>query len=289
MSANKLWAKTTENQDYLDIIEKFTVGRDREFDMLLAAYDIVGTQAHVKMLNHVGLLADEELKAIQEELSAMCLMAEKQQLTINDGVEDIHSQIEFNLTEKLGETGKKIHTGRSRNDQVLLAIKLYLRAEVRKIAELSRNLFNTLLNLAEENKNVLMPGYTHYQIGMPSSFGLWFSAFAESLSEDMELLLTAFSSVSKNPLGSGAGYGSSFPLDREFTTQALGLRNLNINSVYAQMTRGKSEKTVACAMASIATTIGKLSNDICLFTNQNFAHHVGRVQLLFEHSCSIVG
>lgn len=270
MNANKLWAKDSANQKYLEIIEKFTVGKDKDFDVLLAEFDIIGTKAHVKMLNKIGFLEDDELKNILCELDDMLILAKEQKLEIQDGVEDIHSQIEFNLTEKLGEAGKKIHTGRSRNDQVLLAIKLYLRSEISEIALLSKALFETLIQLSETHKKKLMPGYTHFQIGMPSSFGLWFSAFAESLSEDLEMLTTAYSVVSKNPLGSGAGYGSSFPLDRDFTTKELGLKKMNINSIYAQMTRGKSEKITAFAMSSIAATIGKLANDICLFTNQNF-------------------
>lgn len=270
MNANKLWAKDSANQKYLEIIEKFTVGKDKDFDVILAEFDIIGTKAHVKMLNKIGFLENDELKNILSELDAMLVLAKEQKLEIQEGVEDIHSQIEFNLTEKLGEAGKKIHTGRSRNDQVLLAIKLYLRSEIKEIASLSKTLFETLIQLSEIHKKKLMPGYTHFQIGMPSSFGLWFSAFAESLSEDLEMLATAYSVVSKNPLGSGAGYGSSFPLDRDFTTKELGLKKMNINSVYAQMTRGKSEKITAFAMSSIAATIGKLANDICLFTNQNF-------------------
>ncbi|MDO5615771.1 MAG: argininosuccinate lyase [Cruoricaptor ignavus] len=270
MKNNKLWAKDSANQTYLEIIEKFTVGKDKEFDVLLAEYDIIGTKAQAKMLNKIGFISDAENVEIQKELDEMLVLAQKQELEIKDGVEDIHSQIEFNLIEKLGEAGKKIHTGRSRNDQVLLAIKLYLRAEIQSVAKLSKDLFQTLINLANEHQGKLMPGYTHFQIGMPSSFGLWFSAFAESLSEDLELLSTAFSVVSKNPLGSGAGYGSAFPLDRDFTTQELGLQKMNINAVYAQMTRGKSEKIVGFALSSIAATIGKLANDICLFSNQNF-------------------
>lgn len=270
MAQQKLWAKDSANGKYLDIIENFTVGKDRDFDTLLAQYDIVGTKAHVKMLNKIGFLEAEELERILVELDEMLVLAKEQKLEIQAGVEDIHSQIEFNLIEKLGEAGKKIHTGRSRNDQVLLAVKLYLRAEIKEIAALSKDLFNLLLKLAEIHQKKLMPGYTHFQIGMPSSFGLWFSAFAESLSEDLEVLSAAFSVVSKNPLGSGAGYGSSFPLDRDFTTKQLGLEKMNVNSIYAQMTRGKSEKITAMALATIAATIGKLSNDICLFTNQNF-------------------
>lgn len=270
MAQNKLWAKDSANQNYLEVIEKFTVGNDRDFDRLLAKFDIVGTKAHVKMLNKIGFLGDEDLQNILTELDEMYVSAKENQLEIEDGIEDIHSQIEFNLTRKLGEAGKKIHTGRSRNDQVLLAIKLFLKSEVSEIAGLSKQLFEALMQLAEKHKNVLMPGYTHFQIGMPSSFGLWFSSYAESLSEDMELLLAAKNIVSKNPLGSGAGYGSSFPLDRDFTTSELGLKEMNTNSVYAQMTRGKSEKILAFAMASIAATIGKMSHDICLFINQNF-------------------
>lgn len=270
MEHKKLWAKDAANQKFLEIIEKFTVGNDRDFDRFLAKYDILGTKAQVKMLNKIGFLEDEELKNILFELDEMYVLAKDNQLEIENGVEDIHSQIELNLTRKLGDAGKKIHTGRSRNDQVLLAIKLFLKNEVEEISGLTKTFFETLISLSEKNKNILMPGYTHYQIGMPSSFGLWFSAFAESLSEDLEVLQTAHSVVSKNPLGSGAGYGSSFPLDRDFTTKELGLQKMNINSIYAQMTRGKSEKITAMAVSSIASTLGKLANDICLFSNQNF-------------------
>ena len=264
MEFKKLWAKDNANKNYQEIIEKFTVGKDREFDTLLAKFDVVGNKAHVAMLNKIGFISDEENIQIQKELDEMLILAAKNELVIEDGVEDIHSQIEINLTQKLGEAGKKIHTGRSRNDQVLLDIKLFLRSEIEEIAVLTKTLFETLLSLAETNKHILMPGYTHYQIAMPSSFGLWFSAFAESLSEDIELLATAYSSASKNPLGSGAGYGSSFPLDRDFTTEKLGFKGLNINSVYAQSTRGKSEKFLGFAIAAIAATIGKMANDICL-------------------------
>lgn len=270
MENKKLWAKDSANQNHLEIIEKFTVGKDKDFDILLAQYDILGTKAHCKMLAKIGFLAEEENSAIQKELDEMYLLAKENQLLINDGVEDIHSQIEFNLTQKLGDAGKKIHTGRSRNDQVLLAIKLYLAAEIKEIAQLSKNLFERLISLADTHQSALMPGYTHFQIGMPSSFGLWFSAFAESLSEDLEVLATALSIVQKNPLGSGAGFGSSFPLDRDFTTKALNLEKMNINSVYAQMTRGKSEKITAMAMSTIAGTLSKLAYDICLFSNQNY-------------------
>ena len=271
MGNNKLWAKdNTQNKDIAALIEQFTVGNDRDFDVLLAKYDIMGNKAHVAMLNKIGFITNEENTAIQKELDEMYVLAKDNSLLIEDGIEDIHSQIEFNLTQKLGDSGKKIHTGRSRNDQVLLDLKLFLRTEVLEIAQLTKDFFNTLMQLSEKYKDVLMPGYTHYQIGMPSSFGLWFSAFAESLSDDLELLTAALNVVSKNPLGSGAGYGSSFPLDRDFTTKELGLKEMNINSIYAQMTRGKSEKMVGVAISSIAATISKLSNDICLFSNQNF-------------------
>ncbi|MCW4452640.1 argininosuccinate lyase [Kaistella sp. BT6-1-3] len=270
MENKKLWAKDSANLKHLEIIEKFTVGKDKDFDVLLAQYDIVGTKAHCKMLTKIGFLKEEENESIQKELDEMYILAKENQLFIKDGVEDIHSQIEFNLTEKLGDAGKKIHTGRSRNDQVLLAIKLYLAAEIKSIAQLSKNLFDQLISLSETHKSALMPGYTHFQIGMPSSFGLWFSAFAESLSEDLEVLAAALSVVQKNPLGSGAGFGSSFPLDREFTTKELNLEKMNINSVYAQMTRGKSEKITAMAMSTLAATFGKLAYDICMFSNQNY-------------------
>lgn len=268
--SKKIWTKTSSDTQYIDSIDAFTVGKDIEFDALLAEYDIIGTKAHVKMLRKVGLISSEEEEALQGELDKMQIKVRQNSLTIDQGVEDIHSQIEFNLISALGDMGKKVHTGRSRNDQVLLAIKLYLRHELHEAAKLVSNLFDTLLRLADQHQTHLMPGYTHYQIAMPSSFGLYFSAFAEALSEDMEVMALALSVVSKNPLGTGAGYGSSFPLDRDFTTQELGLPLMNINAIYAQMTRGKAEKTVAIAVAALAATIGRLANDICLFTNQNF-------------------
>lgn len=270
MEFKKLWEKEGANKDFQQIIEKFTVGKDREFDALLAKFDVLGNKAHVAMLNTIGFISDEENDAVQKELDEMLKFAENNELKIDDDVEDIHSQIEFNITQKLGEAGKKIHTGRSRNDQVAVDIKLYLRSEIEQIADLTKNLFETLIRLAEKNKHILMPGYTHYQVAMPSSFGLWFSAFAESFSEDLELLSTACSSANKNPLGSGAGYGSSFPLDRDMTTEELGFQGLNINSIYAQMTRGKTEKTLSFALASVAATLGKMANDICLYSNQNY-------------------
>lgn len=270
MEFKKLWAKDNANKNYQEIIEKFTVGKDRDFDTLLAKFDVIGNKAHVAMLNKIGFISDEENKTVQHELDKMLTLAENGALTIDDDVEDIHSQIEFNLTEKLGDAGKKIHTGRSRNDQVAVDIKLYLKSEIEAVSGLVKTLFETFISLADQYREILMPGYTHYQIAMPSSFGLWFSAFAESLSEDMELLSVAYSSASKNPLGSGAGYGSSFPLDRDFTTEQLGFKAMNVNSVYAQMTRGKSEKFLAFALASIAATIGKMANDVCLYSNQNY-------------------
>ncbi len=270
MEFKKLWEKEGSNKNFQKIIEKFTVGKDREFDTLLAKFDVIGNKAHVAMLNSIGFISDEENDAVQNELDEMLFLAEKGELKIDDDVEDIHSQIELNLTQKLGDAGKKIHTGRSRNDQVAVDIKLYLRSEIQEIATLTKSLFEQLLKLAEAKKDILMPGYTHYQIAMPSSFGLWFSAFAESLSEDLELLSVAYSSANKNPLGSGAGYGSSFPLNRDLTTEKLGFKGLNINSIYAQMTRGKTEKFLAFAMSSIAATIGKMANDICLYSNQNY-------------------
>ncbi len=270
MEYKKLWAKDNMNQDYLAIIEKFTVGKDKEFDHFLAPFDVIGNKVHVEMLTKIGFISEEENQAIQTVLDELLPLAKTGELAIEDGVEDIHSQIELILTRRLGEAGKKIHTGRSRNDQVLLDIKLFLRSEIEEIALLIRQLFDTFISLSDQYKGVLMPGYTHYQIAMPSSFGLWFSAYAESLSEDLELLTVAYSSASKNPLGSGAGYGSSFPLDRDFTTEKLGFKAMNVNSIYAQGTRGKTEKFLAFAMSSIAATIGKMANDICLYSNQNY-------------------
>lgn len=267
-NSNKLWAKS--QKEHLGIIEKFTIGRDVEFDMELVEFDIIGTKAHIKMLHKIGFIEKDELVSLEIELNKMLELAKNENFSIEEGVEDVHSQIEINLVEALGDIGKKIHTGRSRNDQVLLALKLYFRNEIIEIAKLCKELFGVLLDLSEKYKKVLMPGYTHYQVGMPSSFGLWFSAFAESIVEDLELLNVALSVSSKNPLGSGAGYGSSFPLDRDFTTKELGLEKMNINSIYAQMTRGKTEKILAFAMSSISATVGKLANDVCLYINQNF-------------------
>ena len=228
----KLWAKNSTKSSGLEIIEKFTVGKDPEFDLLLAKFDIIGTKAHAKMLHKVGFLTQQELFDILAHLDILLTQAESGNFEIEPGVEDVHSQIELSLSQAVGAAGEKIHTGRSRNDQVLLAIKLFLREEALGLAKTTKSLFDTLITLARKYEKELMPGYTHFQIGMPSSFGLWLSAFAESFSEDLEILAAAYSVVSKNPLGSGAGYGSSFPLDRDFTTKELGLEKLNINSIY---------------------------------------------------------
>ena len=264
----KLWQK--ENTSTSELIEKFTVGRDKEFDLVLAKYDVQGSIAHVTMLGEVGLMSREEsLKAV-EALKQIADEIDKGQFKIEEGIEDVHSQVEFLLTQRIGDTGKKIHSGRSRNDQVAVDIKLYLRAEVLAVKEEVKLLFDLLLSQSEKYKNVLLPGYTHLQIAMPSSFGLWFGAYAESLIDDLEMLLAAHRTTNKNPLGSGAGYGSSFPLNRTRTTELLGFASLNYNSVYAQMTRGKTEKVVAMALSCIAATVGKLAMDCCLYMNQNF-------------------
>lgn len=269
----KLWNKSGENQesDHAKIIEEFTVGSDRDFDLLIAEYDIKGNLAHAEMLSKVGLLEGDEWKQVEKELYRMLDEVKAGTFEIEDGIEDVHSQVEFNLTERIGDTGKKIHSARSRNDQVLVDLKLYLKAEIKKIAELSEKLFVRLQELSERHKEDLLPGYTHLQIAMPSSFGLWFGAYAESLIDDLEMLLAAYKVADKNPLGSAAGYGSSFPIDREFTTERLGFETLNYNVVYAQMTRGKAEKITGMAMANIASTLGKFAYDICLYMNQNFA------------------
>lgn len=264
----KLWQK--ENTSTSELIEKFTVGRDKEFDLLLAKYDVQGSIAHVTMLGEVGLMTAAEatsavqaLKQIEEEIS-------KGQFTIEDNMEDVHSQVEFLLTQRIGEIGKKIHSGRSRNDQVAVDIKLYLRAEVLAIKNETKELFDLLLQQSEKYKSILLPGYTHLQIAMPSSFGLWVGAYAESLVDDLEMLAAAYQVTNKNPLGSGAGYGSSFPLNRRRTTALLDFASLNYNSVYAQLTRGKTEKTVAMGISCIAATVSKLAMDCCLYMNQNF-------------------
>jgi argininosuccinate lyase len=263
----KLWDKgKTVNR----AIERFTIGKDRELDLYLAKYDILGSIAHVKMLGSAGLIKNEEIPVLIGELKKLYEIAADGKFQIDDGVEDIHSQVEFMLTGQLGEMGKKIHAGRSRNDQVLLDLKLFTRDAIKKIVGSVDRLAEVLLQNSEKFKDILMPGYTHLQIAMPSSFGLWLGAYAESLADDLELLLAAFNIVNQNPLGSAAGYGSSFPLDRQMTTELLGFKNMNYNVVYAQMGRGKTEKIVSFALANIASTLAKLAYDICLFNSQNF-------------------
>lgn len=265
--ANKLWQKNVElNKE----IEKFTVGKDRELDVYLAPYDTLGSMAHITMLESIGLLTKPELHELLHELKNIYRLAEDGKFTIEDGVEDVHSQVELMLTRKLGDAGKKIHSGRSRNDQVLVDLKLYSRDGIRHIADESKRLFDELQKQSEKYKGVLMPGYTHTQIAMPSSFGLWFGAYAESLADDMQLLLAAWRVTNRNPLGSAAGYGSSFPLNRTMTTRLLGFDSMDYNVVYAQMGRGKTERTIAFAIASIAGTLSKLAFDACMFNSQNF-------------------
>lgn len=263
----KLWEKgTTVNE----AIEKFTVGKDRELDIFLAPFDILGSMAHVTMLESVGLIEKKELPVLLDSLKKLYRHALDGNFKIEEGVEDVHSQVEFLLTQELGDLGKKIHSGRSRNDQVLLDLKLFTRSGIREIVAAAGQLIDTLLAKSEQHKDVLIPGYTHLQVAMPSSFGLWFGAYAESLSDDLELLLSAFKIANQNPLGSAAGYGSSFPLNRQMTTDLLGFNNMNYNVVYAQMGRGKVEKIVSFAMANLASTLSKLAYDVCLFTSQNF-------------------
>ena len=264
----KLWNKEGTTTEAL--VEKFTVGNDRAFDLLLAEHDVTGSLAHTQMLEKIGLLSPEERTAIHTELHNILAEIRAGQFRIEAGVEDVHSQVEWMLTQRIGEAGKKIHTGRSRNDQVAVDIKLYLRAELQEIKTAVSGLFDLLLSLSEQYRDHLLPGYTHLQIAMPSSFGLWFGAYAESLVDDVETLAAAYRVVNKNPLGSGAGYGSSFPLDRSMTTRLLGFGTLHFNAVYAQMSRGKTEKIVAQALSNLAATLGRLSADICLYLNQNF-------------------
>ena len=266
----KLWAKNIAS---LKEVEQFTVGKDREFDILLAPFDVLGNIAHAKMLATVGLLTHEEAELLTKELRAIyktTQVIDDSRFTIHDSIEDVHSQVEFLLTEKLGDIGKKIHSARSRNDQVLVDIKLFLRSELEKTMLSVSSFFDLLIAQSEKFKNHLLPGYTHLQLAMPSSFGLWFGAYAESLVDDTTTLKAAYDIVNKNPLGSAAGYGSSFPINRTLTTQLLGFADLNYNVVYAQMGRGKAERIVASALSNIADTLSKLSMDACLFLNQNF-------------------
>ena len=265
--SNKLWEKNFEvNKE----IERFTVGRDREMDLYLAKYDVLGSMAHITMLESIGLLGSDELQPLLTELKAIYHTCEKGEFVIEDGVEDVHSQVELMLTRKLGDMGKKIHSGRSRNDQVLVDLKLFTRHELIDVVEGVKVLFDELIQKSNQYKDVLMPGYTHLQIAMPSSFGLWFGAYAESLADDMLFLLAAYRMTNRNPLGSAAGYGSSFPLNRTMTTQLLGFDSMDYNVVYAQMGRGKMERNVAFSMATVAGTLAKMAYDACLFNCQNF-------------------
>lgn len=263
----KLWQKNTTTKQE---IEQFTVGRDRELDLLLAEFDVLGSLAHTQMLASVGLLDKADWEKLQPALQAIYREIKAGRFTIAEGVEDVHSQVELLLTERLGEAGKKIHSGRSRNDQVLLDLKLYIRSEIQQTVAAAAVLFEELLALSEQHQDKLLPGYTHLQLAMPSSFGLWFGAYAESLVDDLVLLQAAYRISNKNPLGSAAGYGSSFPLNRQLTTDLLGFDALNYNVVYAQMGRGKIERNVAAALAALAATLAKMAMDICLYLNQNF-------------------
>ncbi len=263
----KLWDKGFEPDA---LIEKFTVGNDRDLDLRLARYDVQGSMAHIKMLQSIGLLEKDELDTLLAGLEDILKTIEAGDFRIEDDVEDVHSQVEFLLTQRLGDLGKKIHAGRSRNDQVLVDLKLFMRDELRTIAMAVERLFNRLQQLSDRYKDVLMPGYTHLQVAMPSSFGLWFGAYAESLTDDMHMLVAAYNVANQNPLGSAAGYGSSFPLDRTMTTQLLGFADMNYNVVAAQMSRGKTERAVSMAVAAIASTLAHLAMDVCMWMCQNF-------------------
>lgn len=265
--AQKLWEKNVQVDKEVDT---FTVGKDREMDLYLAKYDVLGSMAHITMLESIGLLTKEELTILLAELKNIHAVADRGRFVIEDGVEDVHSQVELMLTRRLGDTGKKIHSGRSRNDQVLLDLKLFTRAQIQEIVELVSDLFEVLISQSCRYKDVLLPGYTHLQIAMPSSFGLWFGAYAESLADDLQMMQAAYKVCNRNPLGSAAGYGSSFPLRRQMTTDLLGFESLDYNVVYAQMGRGKMERTVAFALAGIAATLSKLAFDACMFNSQNF-------------------
>ncbi|MBD5356494.1 MAG: argininosuccinate lyase [Bacteroides sp.] len=264
----QLWNKGFQPDQ---LIEKFTVGRDRELDLRLARYDVQGSIAHIKMLRSIGLLTQEELDLLLPALQDIADSIERGEFVIEEGVEDVHSQVEFLLTARLGDVGKKIHSGRSRNDQVLVDLKLFFRDELLRISEAVERLFRRLQSLSEEHRDKLMPGYTHLQVAMPSSFGLWFGAYAESLTDDMQMVVAAYNIANQNPLGSAAGYGSSFPLDREMTTELLGFANPHYNVVAAQMSRGKTERAVASAIAAVAATLGHLAMDVCMWMCNNFA------------------
>ncbi|MDE5998372.1 MAG: argininosuccinate lyase [Muribaculaceae bacterium] len=264
----KLWNKGFEPDK---AIEKFTVGQDRELDLRLAKYDVQGSMAHITMLQSIGLISKEELDLLLPALQQILEEIERGEFTIEEGVEDVHSQVEFLLTDRLGDVGKKIHSGRSRNDQVLVDLKLFFRDELKHISESIKNLFNRLIELSEKHKNKLMPGYTHLQVAMPSSFGLWFGAYAEALTDDMNMVVAAYNIANQNPLGSAAGYGSSFPLNREMTTDLLHFANPHYNVVAAQMSRGKTERAVAAAIGTVASTLGHLAMDVCMWMCNNFA------------------
>ena len=265
--AQKLWEKNVQVDQE---VERFTVGKDREMDLYLAKYDVLGSMAHITMLESIGLLTNEELRTLLAALRQIYAIADEGKFVIEEGIEDVHSQVELMLTRSLGDMGKKIHSGRSRNDQVLLDLKLFTRAQIKELVSVVGDLFDVLIAQSNRYKTVLMPGYTHLQVAMPSSFGLWFGAYAESLVDDLQLLQAAFKVCNRNPLGSAAGYGSSFPLNRQMTTDLLGFDSLDYNVVYAQMGRGKMERTVAFAMAGIAATLSKLAFDACMFNSQNF-------------------
>jgi argininosuccinate lyase len=264
---SKLWQKTTNVNE---LVENFTVGRDREFDEQMAAFDVLGSLAHTRMLQSIGLMNDDDLKLAQQELKAIYRDILADNFSIGEGVEDVHSQVELLLTQRIGDAGKKIHSGRSRNDQVLVDLKLFFRSQLQEVVEETYILFRLLISLSEKHKDVLLPGYTHLQVAMPSSFGLWFGAYAESLVDDLEVVLAAYKITNKNPLGSAAGYGSSFPLNRTLTTELLGFDSLNYNVVYAQMGRGKTERIIAQAISNIAATLAKMAMDQALYLSQNF-------------------
>lgn len=265
--ASKLWEKNvTVDHD----VETYTVGRDREMDLYLAPFDILGSMAHITMLESIGLLSAQELQTLLNELRAIYEIAERGEFIIEEGIEDVHSQVELMLTRRLGDVGKKIHSGRSRNDQVLVDLKLFIRSRIEDLTNAMTRLFDALIAQSEKYKNILLPGYTHLQVAMPSSFGLWFGSYAESLADDLTIMRAAYEITNRNPLGSAAGYGSSFPLNREMTTRLLGFGSMDYNVVYAQMGRGKTERIVAQAMASVAATVSKLAFDACMFNSQNF-------------------
>jgi argininosuccinate lyase len=265
---SKIWQKSVTVNE---LVENFTVGRDREFDEQMAAFDVLGSLAHTRMLQSIGLMDANDLELVQRELKAIYCDIEAGNFSIGEGVEDVHSQVELLLTQRIGDAGKKIHSGRSRNDQVLVDLKLFFRSQLQEVVEETEILFRLLIALSEKYKNILLPGYTHLQIAMPSSFGLWFGAYAESLVDDLEVVLAAYKITNKNPLGSAAGYGSSFPLNRTLTTELLGFDNLNYNVVYAQMGRGKTERIIAQAISNIAATLAKMAMDQALYLSQNFA------------------